>query len=52
MWVFWVILAALLYFGLLGAILVFLAAASQMSRHWGRVFRETHTRGEDWRRAA
>ena len=54
MFVVWILMAALVYFLLLGCVAAFLAAVSKMNHHWERAFREVHGahRHEDWFRAA
>lgn len=60
MLVFWIVMAAIVYFVLLACVLVFFAGVSKMNRHWERVFRESnglpHERwrayDERWHRAA
>ena len=52
--VFWIFMAALVYFLLLGCVLVFFAAVGRMNQHWERAFHEAHGahRHEEWFRAA
>jgi hypothetical protein len=53
MLVFWIVMAAIVYFALLAGVLVFFAGVSKMNRHWERVFHEPHGEyDEHWHRAA
>jgi hypothetical protein len=49
----WIILVAVVYFVLLGSVLVFFVAASKINDRWDRAIRESSTISDDeWHRAA
>jgi len=53
MLLFWIMLAAVVYFSVLGGVLVLFAAVSRMNHHWERAFREADGAcDEHWYRVA
>ncbi len=52
MLLFWIVVAAIVYFALLACVLVFFAGVSKMNGHWERAFRESPECNEHWHRAA
>ena len=53
MLLFWIILAAAVYFTLLAGVLAFFAGVSKVNRHWENAFRQSPEAYDDrWRRAA
>ena len=50
---FWIIVAAVIYFVLLAAVLVFFMAVGRINDRWERVFNESQGAYDgEWRRAA
>ena len=47
MLVLWIVIAAVIYFLLLGMVLVFFASVSKMNHHWERAFRQSHPGAEE-----
>lgn len=53
MLLFWIVMAAIVYFALLACVLVFFAGVSKVNRHWEHAFRELQgAYDEHWRRVA
>ena len=47
MLVFWIVMAALIYFLLLGMVLVFFASVGKVNERWEHAFREAHPDSHD-----